>query len=293
MRKLTVLFLSLLLLTAAKFPSKIKLVYSPEQGTYSKYELKVKSVLTMNNAGLSALNLKMPGYTNHLYFMFTDRIDSVDESGVITETITYDDFRLEQEIMGVKTPLDADFDLKGKSFTTTVTSDGKLKDTKGLDILAPALKNLKLDNMFLQIRPAFPEEEIKIGATWENETETKLPIKTSIVRTSMKTRYSLDGFEKIDKRNCAVVGISLEIKTETIPVQREKEDFVIEVNLSGTGKGKIYYDYRQSKIISSNITMSLENKISTISPLGISNLDTNQAIEMDLKLTKEGRKKNE
>ncbi len=81
------------------------------------------------------------------------------------------------------------------------------------------------------------------------------------------------------------------MNTETIPVQQEEDEFVIEVNLSGTGKGKIYYDYRQSKIISSNISMSLENKISTTAPLGTSNLDTNQTIEMNLSLIKEGREK--
>ncbi len=286
MKKLIVIMLVLLTSVSAKFPSKIKLTYAPQQGSTSTYELKVKSVLVLKNINLKLLNLHTPNYTNYLNFVFTNVVDAVNKNGSITETVTYNDFTLEQELMGIRTPIDMDLELKGKSFTTTVSKDGTVIDTKGLDILAPTLRNLKLDNLFLQTRPVFPEKKIKVGDSWDNEIISKLPIKNSIVKTSMKMKYSLDGFERIDKCNCAVVGMKFETQTETIPVRKEKEDFVIEVNLTGSGSGKIYYDYAKSRVTLSIITMDLSSKINTTAQTGTSSLDTDQKVEMELKLLK-------
>jgi len=281
-----IIFIFSITLVAAKLPVKITLTYNPKQGTSSVYEMHVKSFLTLNNINLKAVDLKLQNFITYMDFIFTNTVDKTANDGSITETLTYNSFKLEQEIMGMRTPINMGFDLAGKSFKTTTSKDGKLKDSKGFEQLAPTLQDLRLDNFFLQINPVFPQKAVKVGDAWNNETNSSLPIKNSLVKTNLKSTYTLQGFEKTGIHNCVIVGIAVNINTETIPVQQEHLDYVVDVTINGTGAGKILYDYEQSRIISSQITMNLKSIIKTTADTGISKLDTDQRVEMNLKLTK-------
>ena len=281
-----IIFIFSITLVAAKLPVKITLTYNPKQGTSSVYEMHVKSFLTLNNINLKAVDLKLQNFITYMDFIFTNTVDKTANDGSITETLTYNSFKLEQEIMGMRTPINMGFDLAGKSFKTTTSKDGKLKNSKGFEALAPALQDLRLDNFFLQINPEFPQKAVKVGDAWNNETNSSLPIKNSLVKTNLKSTYTLQGFEKTGIHNCVIVGIEVSINTETIPVKQEHPDYVVDVTIKGNGTGKIFYDYEQSRIISSQITMNLKSIIKTTADTGSSKLDTDQRVEMNLKLTK-------
>ena len=284
-RKYLYILALLLALTGAVFPLSIMLEYSPKPGSSGTYTMAVESNLTLNNPSLQLINSGLKNFITYMNFRFTNTVKAVSETGAITEAITYDDLKLEQEILGVRMPIDLGFDLKGKSFTTTVDKNGNLVNSAGLEELAPKLRDLRLDNFFLETKPVFPKKKLKPGDGWDNSLSTKIPIGTTMVQTTLASKYRLDGFAKLNGYSCAILGLSVNTSTETVPLKKEK-DYSVSVTMKGAGDGKIFYAYGESKIIAAEMTLNLDSIITTTADTGTSKLDTSQSVKMKMTLVK-------
>ena len=107
----------------------------------------------------------------------------------------------------------------------------------------------------------------------------------------LKSVYTLKGFEKFENARCAVIGLELKTTTESIPLKKEEEEVSLGINIEGEGTGEIVYDYKNSRVLASKMTLELNSIIDTEARTGRSRLDTSQRVEMNLKTIPERRKK--
>ena len=283
----TFLAFGLTLLEGRKFPESLRLVYQPEVGTSTTYEMEVKGFA------------KLIGMEKEIYptvpqesetfgkFIFSDKILDVTPEGKIQEELTYSDVQLEMEVEGRRQKFSFADKLKGKSILMEIDRDGRVISTKGLEEFSEELKDLSIQNMYVQLRPIFPDRELKVGDSWDNRTESAIPIGGMLIRTKVEEKYTLSGFEEKGDNLCAVIGVNLEISTIGKTVKKEGE-VDIDIDMEGKGEGKILYAFEHSRLFSSHIELDLTSKIRSSAYREVQEIEMKHKIEMLLEKTKKG-----
>lgn len=269
----------LTLLEGRKFPESLRLVYQPQAHTSTIYKMEVKACT------------KLIGMEKEIYptvpqesitsgkFIFSHKILDVTPEGKIQEELTYTDVQLEMEIEGRKQKLSFADKLKGKSILMEIDRDGRVISTKGLEEFSEELKDLNIQNMYVQLRPIFPDRELKVGDSWDNRTESAIPIGGMLIRTKVEEKYTLSGFEERGDNLCVVIGVNLEIYTIGRTVKKERE-VDIDIDMEGKGEGEILYAFEESRLFSSQIELDLTSRIRSSAYKEIQEIEMKHRIEM-------------
>ena len=157
--------------------------------------------------------------------------------------------------------------LEGKVFTMEMSPEGKLLDIQGIDDLQLGMKQT-IQNMIQQTGGSFvfPQRDVAVGETWQASMETKWPIGITggvvsgevVQKTSCD--YTLVGVESMEGVLAAKISMKMKIEQKSTP-----ESKMMQVQATGTGEGMLYYDYQHSKVLSSNLTTTI-NMSNTINP---------------------------
>jgi len=277
----TFLAFGLTLLEGRKFPDSVRLAYRPEAGTSNKYKMEVRA------------SSKLIGMEEEIYpdvpqesttfgkFTFSDKILSVTPEGKIQEELTYRDVELEMEVSGRRQNLPFANRLEGKSILMEIDKDGRVISTKGLDQFSEELKDLKIQDMYLQLRPIFPDRELKVGDSWDNRTESAIPIEGMVNRTKVEGKYTLSGFKERGNSLCAVIRVKLEIYTIGKTVEKER-GVDIDIDMEGKGEGEILYAFKDSRLLSSRMVLDLTSRIRSSAYREVQEIEMKHRVEMVL-----------
>jgi hypothetical protein len=287
-KKLAVLILIMLLLPfgltlleGRRFPESIGLVYQPRLGTSTAYKMEVKA-----SSKLFGMDKETyPGIPQESKtlgkFVFTDKILDVTPEGKIKEEMTYIDVKLEMEVEGSRQNLPFADKLKGKSILMEMDKDGRVVSTKGLDEFSEELKDLELQNMYIQLRPIFPDGKVKIGDSWDNQIESVIPIGGMVNRTKVEEKYTLSGFKEKENNLCAVIRVNLVIYTVGRTVKKEG-GVDIDIDMEGEGEGEIIYALEDSRLLSSHIELNLKSRIRSSAYREVREIEMKHKVEMVL-----------
>ncbi|MCJ7645759.1 DUF6263 family protein [bacterium] len=264
-----------------KFPDSVRLVYKPEAGTSTTYKMEVR-------ASAKLINMEEENYpgvpqesTTFGKFIFSDKILDVTPEGKILEELTYGDVELEMEVNGRRQNLPFANRLEGKSILMEIDKDGRVISTKGLDQFSEELKDLRIQDMYIQFRPIFPDRELKVGDSWDNRTESAIPIESMLNRTKIEEKYTLSGFKERGNSLCAVIRVKLEIYTIGKTVKKE-EGVDIDVDMEGKGEGEILYAFKDSRLLSSQIDLDLTSRIRSSAYREVQEIEMKHRVEMVL-----------
>jgi hypothetical protein len=214
-------------------------------------------------------------------FIFSDKILDVTPEGKILEELTYGDVELEMEVNGRRQNLPFANRLEGKSILMEIDKDGRVISTKGLDQFSEELKDLRIQDMYIQFRPIFPDRELKVGDSWDNRTESAIPIESMLNRTKVEGKYTLSGFKERGNSLCAVIRVKLEIYTIGKTVKKE-EGVDIDVDMEGKGEGEILYAFKDSRLLSSQIDLDLTSRIRSSAYREVQEIEMKHRVEMVL-----------
>jgi len=285
----TLLAFGLTLLEGRKFPASIRLVYQPEVGTSTTYEMEVKASAKLIGVEKETYPAVPQESTTFSRFMFSHKILGVTPEGRIKEELTYNDVQLEMEVEGRRQNLSFADKLKGKSILMELDRDGRVVSVEGLDRLSEELKDLSVQDMYVQLRPIFPDRELKVGDTWDNRTESAIPIGGMLIRTNVKENHTLSGFKETANILCAVIGVDLEIYTTGKTVKKEEGiDIDIDIDMEGKGEGELLYAFEKSRLISSQMEFDLKSKIRSSAYREAKEIEMRHRIEMSLEEEKKG-----
>ncbi len=269
----------LILAEVGKFPDALRLIYQPRAGTFNIYEMQVKTSAKLIGMEKEIYPAVPQVSTTFGRFIFSDKVLGVTPEGRIKEELTYKEVQLEMEVEGSRQNLPFADKLKGKSILMEFDRDGRVISAEGLDRFSEELKDLNIENMYVQLRPIFPDRELKIGDTWDNRTESRIPIAGMLVTTTVRENYMLSGFKEKGNILCAVIGVNLEIYTTGETVKREKE-IDIDINMEGKGEGELLYAFEKSRLISSWMEFDLKSKIRSSAYRETQGIDMRHRIEM-------------
>ena len=273
-----------------QFPDSVRLVYQPEAGTSTTYKMEVKA------------SAKLIGMEKEIYpnvpqesktfgrFIFSDRILDVTPEGKIQEELTYTDVQLEIEVDGMRQKLPFADKLKGRKLLMETDRDGRVSSIKGLEEFSEELNDLRIENMYTQLRPIFPDKELKVGDSWDNRTESAIPIGDMLVRTKIEEKYTLSGFKERGNNLCVVIGVNLVIYTIGKTVKKER-GVDIDIDMEGKGEGKVLYAIEDSRLFSSRIELGLTSRIRSSAYKEVQEIEMRHTI--DMLLEKEEKKGSE
>ena len=275
----TFLAFGLTLLEGRKFPESLRLVYQPEAGTSTTYKMEVKACTKL--IGMEKeIPLGVPQEsTTFGRFVFSDKILDVSAEEKIQEELTYTDVQLEMEVEGRRQSLPFAHKLEGKSILMEIDKKGRVISTKGLEQFSEELKDLRIQDMYIQLRPIFPDRELKVGDSWENQTESAIPIAGMLIRTKIEGKYTLSGFKEMGSNLCVVIGVNLGIYTIGKTVKKER-GVDIDIDMEGKGEGKILYAFEDSRLFSSRIELDLTSKIRSSAYREVQRIEMKHKIEM-------------
>ncbi len=140
--------------------------------------------------------------------------------------------------------------LQGKTVQVTLNERGEVTDIEGLQGIAGG-QGIDLKETFRYLNPQLPEKRIKKGQSWTQEGEVPVEGGGAAMLMNIKTVYTLEGFEKIGSYDCARVGTSTEVKFNL----KAMAAFQGDGGGGGTGKGVLYFAFREGKVIKSSIDM--------------------------------------
>jgi len=151
----------------------------------------------------------------------------------------------------------------GKAFTMEMSPEGKLLNIQGLGDVRPEVKG-SVQNMIQQAGGSFvfSQRDVAVGETWQRTIETVLPLGTTggKVEQKMICDYTLLGVESMEGVPAAKISMKMKIEQKSTPESKQ-----MQVQATGTGEGILYYDYQNSKVLSSNLTTTI-NMSTTINP---------------------------
>jgi len=274
-------------LEGKEFPRSIRLAYRPEAGTCTNYEMAVEA------------SAKLVGREEEIYpsvpqesktfgsFLFSHKVLDITSGGNIREELTYTDAKLEMEIAGKRQSLDFADRLKGKTILMEIGRDGRTISVKGLEEFSEELRDLGIRDMYIQMRPMFPDRELKVGDSWDNRTESALPIGDMLVRTQVDQRYTISGFEEKGGNLCVLIGTNIEINTTGKTLK--KGEFDTDIDMEGKGDGEILYSFEDSRVISSRMGIDLRSWIRSSAYREVREIEMEHRVELLLEERRGGK----
>ncbi len=200
------------------------------------------------------------------------------------EKLTFEKVKFFIESKGQQQSLPVDTELLGKSIDMIISPLGKEIKTEGFSGFSTQLKDLKLENTFSQFTPYFPSHPVAIGDTWENSSVSNLPIQNQVIKMVSKYKYKLLSLKTINKKRCAIIEVNTQVDTHSYTAKKTS-DMIFDIDMKGNGKGTIVYDYKESKTISSDITLSITSKLTTSMQNRVSTMNLKQNVKMNMSLT--------
>lgn len=264
-----------------KFPDSVRLVYKPEAGTSTTYKMEVRASAKLIGMEEETYPAVPQESTTFGKFIFFDKILDVTPEGKIEEELTYSDVELGMEVNGRRQNLPFANRLEGKSILMEIDKDGRVISTKGLDQFSEELKDLRIQDMYIQFRPIFPDRELKVGDSWDNRTESAIPIESMLNRTKVEEKYTLSGFKERGNSLCAVIRVKLEIYTIGKTVKKER-GVDIDVDMEGKGEGEMLYAFKDSRLLSSQIDLDLTSRIRSSAYREVQEIEMKHRVEMVL-----------
>jgi len=277
----TFLAFDLTLLEGRKFPDSLRLVYKPEAGTSTTYRMEVRACAKLIGMEEEIYPDVPQESTTFGKFTFSDKILDVTPEGKIQEELAYSDVELEMEVSGRKQNLPFANKLEGKSILMEIDKDGRVISTKGLDQFSEELKDLRMQDMYIQLRPIFPDRELKVGDSWDNRTESAIPVEGMLNRTKVEGKYTLSGFKERGNSLCAVIRVKLEIYTIGKTVEKER-GVDIDIDMEGKGEGEILYAFKDSRLLSSRVALDLTSRIRSSAYREVQEIEMKHRVEMVL-----------
>ncbi len=233
---------------AAPEPQQVSLKFHPTVGDKTTYETTtITETETKGMPGLPAAGQKQT--MTHVVEQ-TQTVKSQQPNGNYLIELSFG-----QESMQIGNTQVPSGILAGKVFTMEMSPEGKLIDIQGIDDLQPGMKGI-IQNMIQQAYEAFvfPQRDVAVNETWQRTLESELPVSTTGDKVMQKhiCDYTLVGVESMEGVLAAKISMKMEIEQKSTP-----ESKMMQVQATGTSEGLLYYDYQDSKVLSSNLTTTI------------------------------------
>lgn len=236
---------------------KVSLKFHPTVGQKTTYE--TTTISEIESKGMPGLPAAGQKQTMSQVVEQTQTVKAQKPNGNYLVDLSFDKMSMQ---IADRAPVTSG-EFTGKVFTMEMSPEGKLLDVQGLDGLGPGMKET-IPKMIQQAGESFvfPQRDVAVGETWQRTIETELPVSTTDdkVEQKMICDYTLLGVESMEGVLAAKISMKMKIEHKSTP-----ESKMMQVQATGTGEGILYYDYQHSKVLSSNLTSTI-NISTTINP---------------------------
>ena len=237
-----------------------------------KYKLKMNQLMTQS----MTLQGNPVQTTNNTTTYMTWDVKEVNDEGVALVEST-----VERMTMSMNTPMgqveidtDTESDAAGMAtqigsvvrpmigvkMTQKMTPRGAISDVQIPEEALAGLKNSQvgqsamnidqIKEMSTKVSPVFPEEELKIGDSWNQTSTTKMPIGSIAIDNT----YKYEGTTTVDDRLAHRIGITMKMdfpKSEGVEITVSDQDTT----------GTLYFDQEKGSIIKSEVDQDMTLKI--------------------------------
>jgi hypothetical protein len=245
------MFLCLVALTGCK--REVTLGYKLPKDDVSVYKLKI---VTSEHITLLPDNKNVSGKQT-FEAEVTQKVTNIDKEGNLTIEMTYNNLKQVVEADG-KTQEIPTGKNEGKQVTMKMSKLGKILDYQTEDD-TDSSENLK---QLGQMNAVFPAKPLQIGATWDDESEQKMPFpnKGSDIsfNQKIKNRYKLEAIEKINKLECAKISLDSTI-TRRLEKGPKSKNIPIDNKGQGELKGTLYFGVKKGKIVKTEMDSTINS----------------------------------
>jgi hypothetical protein len=251
-RCFVLLMIALLLCSLAGTGCKqeVKLGYNLPKDDVSVYKLKI---ITDEHITLLPDNKNISGKQT-FEAEVTQKVTNIDKDGNLTVEMTYNNLKQVVEADG-KTQEIPTGKNEGKSVSMKMSKLGKILDYQTEDD-NDSSENLK---QLGQMNAVFPAKPLAVGASWDDESEQKLPfpkgMDISIVQ-KIKNNYKLEALEKLNKLDCAKISLD---STITRKLEKGAKAAKVPIENKGQGelKGTLYFGVKKGKIVKTEMKSTM------------------------------------
>lgn len=235
---------------------KVSLKFHPTVGDKVTYE--TTSVSEIETKGMPGLPSAGKKQTMTQVMEQTQTVKAQKPDGNYLVELSFDKMSMQ---MGDAAPVPYG-NLAGKVFTLEMSPAGKLLGIQGLDDLGPGMKE-NMENMINQMSETFvfPQRDVAVGETWQNTAESEMSLGNigKLIQT-ITCDYTLLGVENVDDVSAAKISMKMKLEQKSAAGSQQ-----MQVKCTGTGEGVFYYDYQHSRVLSSNLTTTM-NMSTTMNP---------------------------
>lgn len=232
--------------------------YSPAAGSVSLYRVELTSLVTPKVPSNSVPQI--PCSQIKASAVLINRIIAKDAGGNTREEYEFKDFTIE--------PSPAETELmsfvKPTKVQRTISPRGRIISRSGEE------ENFDLLNQIsLLLTPELPAGETFIGDTW----------------TAVNTTFIFDHLSRCQGEKCAV--ITKEIPIGPLNKKTKSRNFVLQHQMTGQGRGEIYYAWTQGRVIRARLELTTRSEITFLRKGVKSREELNQQILITIKLQKD------
>ncbi len=194
----------------------VKLQYDLKKGDTSKHRMKMKSTTSIGALG------KVEKMDTETEMTLNQRVIDRDDKNAMYVLTSIENVKT--IVNG--TPVDEQSNKTAEQvFTMHMEPSGKILDTQGL----------KTEMSMQQMNLAFPEKPVEIGESWTNTLKA-----TEQIPTTLKMKYTVDKFEKVQGMDCVVIKSKVTSEASKPGVVSQ-----LDVNADGT----IWFAHKEGKIV--------------------------------------------
>ncbi len=239
-------------------PQSLDFQYKAPKDSVLKYDLKTNGSESGNVTDLTAKKTQKMDNKSSTTLSVTEKTKEFLENGdrIVEYTLGNMNMSMTRDGKTQDFPIPQ---VDGQKISLKVSKYGKILEKEGTEVdeKDPA------SEMFL---PVFPKETKKVGDTWNDTNENKLPaIPGYTVVMKSDTLNKFVGYEKVDNVNCAKIEQTITISQTTVKDPAASKDAAgvdMQITMTGKGTGVVLYDYNRGVLVKSeqDLTSDMHQK---------------------------------
>lgn len=239
----------------------------PETGLNLKYSIARDQVLNYKNSTDTEQTMDVMGQsmktTSKTSYSYAIKGTGTDEQNNLMTQVTINDLNMSQGGMQGDTTPDTSA-LKGKSFGITFSPIGKEIKFTGIDELPKIStgqmggEGQSVNQLFTDILPDLPENPIKVGETWTDQTDNKMQQGPLEITMKGESTNLIEGLETVNGKEC------IRIKTQgKNKVDGSGDMMGNEIKINGEVKVSVtwYFAYKEGIFVKASLDQTSDLKI--------------------------------
>ena|GEM_PF-6879858 len=233
----------------------LKFVFKPGEENRYRIRNEIQMKTELKNFPAAAFQ-RMPALNSLKQMTITQdnlirmKVVEVSPDGEVAMDLKYDTARQSFQQGDMPSQQNLPSPLQGRTLNMKMNAKGEVTNIEGLQGI-PGGQGVDLKETFRYLNPQLPDKRVRIGTSWTQEGEVPVEGGGAAMLMNIKTVYTFEGLEKVGSYECARIGTQTEVKFTL----KALAAFHGDGSGGGTGKGALYFAYREGKVVKSSVEM--------------------------------------